>query len=140
MFDTRGCNISQGHRSGWVKGTAARAMEKKGAMKWGQKGVTVTVPGQAVYTWSGGRRELQPFLSLPLGAVVSLLRTVRAVANYINPFRPALNCFNHCFYALTDEKQQIYKLTARHRVPRCELVDLLFLKEIVKMSASLWIF
>ena len=62
MFDTRGCNISQGHRSAWVKGTAARAMEKKGAMKWGQKGVTVTVPGQAVYTWSGGRRELQPFL------------------------------------------------------------------------------
>ena len=31
--------------------------------------------------------------------------------------------------ALTSEKQQIYKLTARHRVPRCELVDLLFLKK-----------
>ena len=44
---------------------------------------------------------------------------------------------NHCSYALTDEKQQIYKLTARHRVPRCELVDLLFLKEIVNISASL---
>ena len=40
--------------------------------------------------------------------------------------RPALICFNHCFYALTDEKQKIYKLTVRHRVPRCELVDLLF--------------
>ena len=43
-------------------------------------------------------------------------------------------------YHLTVEKKQIYKLTARHRVPLCELVDLLFLKEIVKMSASLWIF
>jgi len=48
-----------------------------------------------------------------------------------------LSCFNHCFYALTDEKQQIYKLAARHRVPRCEPVDLLFLKEIVKMSAKM---
>ena len=44
----------------------------------------------------------------------------------VNLFRAALNCFNHCFYALTDEKQQIYKLTAWHRVPHCELVDLLF--------------
>ena len=44
------------------------------------------------------------------------------------------------FKLLMDEKQQIYKLTARHRVPRCELVYLLFLKEIVKMFASRWIF
>ena len=43
-----------------------------------------------------------------------------------NPFIPALNCFNHCFNALTEEKQQIYKLAARHSVPRCELVYLLF--------------
>ena len=37
------------------------------------------------------------------------------------------------------KKKQIYKLTARHEVPHCELVDLLFLKEIVKMYESLWI-
>ena len=42
----------------------------------------------------------------------------------------------YCVYALTDEKQQIYKLTARHRVPRCELVDLLFLKKIVKNACK----
>ena len=35
---------------------------------------------------------------------------------------------NHYFNALAVEKQQIYKLIARHRVPRYELVDLLFLK------------
>ena len=56
----------------------------------------------------------------------------------VSAFRP--NCFDHYFYALTVEKQQIYKLTSRHRVPRCELVDLLFLKKISKMCASLWIF
>jgi len=42
------------------------------------------------------------------------------------------------FYALTVEKQQIYKLTSWHRVPKCELVDLLFLKKISKMCASLY--
>ena len=39
--------------------------------------------------------------------------------------------------ALAIEKQQIYKLAARHRVPRCELVYLLFLKEILKMCKPL---
>ena len=33
-----------------------------------------------------------------------------------NPFRP--NRFDHYFYALSVEKQHIYKLTSRHRVPR----------------------
>ena len=57
------------------------------------------------------------------------------VSGKIIPFRP--NRFDHYYYALTVEKQQIYKLTSRHRVPRYELVDLLFLKKISKMCASL---
>ena len=39
--------------------------------------------------------------------------------------------------ALTSEKWQIYKLTAWHPVPRCELVDLLFLEKVVKMCANI---
>ena len=38
--------------------------------------------------------------------------TLHVTHFYFNPFRPALNCFSHCFYALTDEKYQIYKLRA----------------------------
>ena len=50
------------------------------------------------------------------------------VSGKIIPFR--LNRIDHYFYALAVEKQLIYKLT-------CELVDLLFLKKIFKICASL---
>ena len=45
---------------------------------------------------------------------------------WVNQFKTGTQYSVLLFYALTIEKLQIYKLTARHRVPRCELVDLLF--------------
>ena len=56
-----------------------------------------------------------------------------SVSGKIIPFRP--NRFNHYFYALTVEKQQIYKLTSRHRV-LVELVDLLFLSTLEAMEGA----
>ena len=41
-------------------------------------------------------------------------------------------------YALTIEKKQTYKLTARHRLPRCELVDCWYFLKIVKMFELFW--
>ena len=49
---------------------------------------------------------------------------------------PTRNRFDHYYYALTVEKQQIYKLTWRHRVPRCELGDLLFLSTLEAMEGA----
>ena len=75
-------------------------------------------------------RSVPPSLSLSLSLCLSLshMRSLFHTFNVsgFNPFRAALNCFSHCFNSLTDEKQQIYKLAARHSVPRCELVYLLF--------------
>ena len=58
---------------------------------------------------------------------------------YIGYIRGAHTFFHlsyYYFYALTVEKQQIYKLTSRHRVPRCELVDLLFLSTLEAMEGA----
>ena len=62
------------------------------------------------------------------------LNSIDLPLSVIRPFRP--NRFDHYFYALTVEKQQIYKLTSRHRVPRCELVDLLFLSTLEAMERA----
>ena len=57
-----------------------------------------------------------------------MVAKTRSSPERVNPFKTGTRFCDHYFNALTVEKQQIYKLIARHRVPRYKLVDLLFLK------------
>ena len=57
-----------------------------------------------------------------------MVTKLRPSPEWINPFKTGTHFRNHYFNALAAEKQQIYKLVPRHRVPQYELVDLLFLK------------
>ena len=76
-------------------------------------------------TWEGLKSRM--WLLIPQGLNFSVLGTDFSLEEN-----------NHSFHALTIEKQQIYKLTARHRVPRCELVDLLFLKKRKEKSVQVF--